>query len=703
MKCPQCHRDNPQDTQFCGHCASPLTVSDGTLPFVTKTLQFSAEELTVGGSFAGRYQILEELGQGGMGRVYLAMDKELEEKIALKLINPKIAADERTLQRFRNELKLARQIVHKNVCRMFDLSKYQDVHYLTMEYVPGENLKNLLKRVGALSVGKALAVAIQICAGLEEAHRLGVIHRDLKPQNIMIDREGNVRIMDFGIARSLAGKGLTDDGQLIGTLEYMSPEQLEGKKADERSDIYSVGVIVYEMVTGRLPFEGETPISIAAKHINAVPPEPRNLAVHIPEGFSQTIMRCLEKDRDQRYQTAEALGVALREIESSIPATQPIRPPQKAPTSRVIGRSGGRKKILIPAIAVAVVAIGLTWLFVFRKNAPRVPTATPQGPRSEDILQAGKAFWESKNYGEAARRFGELLAREPNNFEARFGLASVLDEQGKTSEAIPEFERAIVLNPSDARPYRSLAAIHEQREDMRKALDYYREYLRRAPPMADIGPVGQKIVELEARLAPVPKPAAKESPIVNPATRRNLSETPERQNIPAAERDINAGMDTVRQAFKREDYQACLDETKKILDLDQNHAEAKKYRTMAGMKLAPQQVSALVQRYVQAFNDKALLSFYRENSSPELFQLVRKDVELILSQYDNFKTVASNIDLRFQDASRAEAGFSSISTGELKSDRRKQVLFEGTLTWSLEKRGDRWTIIRITNRPAEKK
>jgi len=259
VKCPQCETDNPSDSKFCKECATPLPSQDVS---VTKTLETPTEELTRGTTFANRYEIIEELGKGGMGKVYRVEDKKIKEEVALKLIKPEIASDKKTIERFSNELKTARKIRHKNVCAMYDLGEEKGIHYITMEYVPGEDLKSFIRRAGTLSAGKTLFLAKQVCDGLAEAHRLGVIHRDLKPQNIMIDKEGNARIMDFGIARSVKGKGITGAGVMVGTPEYMSPEQAEVKEVDQRSDIYSLGVILYEMVTGRVPFEGETPLGI---------------------------------------------------------------------------------------------------------------------------------------------------------------------------------------------------------------------------------------------------------------------------------------------------------------------------------------------------------------------------------------------------------------------------------------------------------
>jgi len=189
MKCPKCHSDNPETATFCVDCGTKIFLSKDV--DVTKTLETPTEELTRGTTFAGRYEIIEELGKGGMGKVYRVLDKKLNEEVALKFIKPEIASDKKTLERFSNELKIARKIVHKDVGRMFDLNEEKWTHYITMEYVPGQDLKGLIRQTGQLAMGTTISIAKQVCEGLTEAHRLGVIHRDLKPSNIMIDKEGN--------------------------------------------------------------------------------------------------------------------------------------------------------------------------------------------------------------------------------------------------------------------------------------------------------------------------------------------------------------------------------------------------------------------------------------------------------------------------------------------------------------------------------
>jgi len=376
VKCPKCQSDNPETASFCAECGTKLISSEGS--DVTSTMEMPKEELIRGSTLANRYEIIEELGKGGMGRVYRVEDTKLKQEVALKLIKFEIAKDKETIERFRNELKTARMIAHKNVCRMFDLGEAEGAHFITMEYVRGENLKNMIRVSGQLGIGTAVSAAEQVCEGLSEAHRLGVVHRDLKPSNIMIDREGNVRIMDFGIARSLESRGITEVGMLIGTPEYMSPEQVEGKEADQRSDIYSLGIILYEMVTGKVPFEGDTPFTIGVKHKSEMPQNPKELNSQIPDDLSRLILQCLAKEKERRYQTAEELRRDLERIGKGIPTTERIIPVRRPLTSKEITVKFTVKKFFIPAASiVALVVIGMIlWQAVFRKAV--FPTAPSQ-------------------------------------------------------------------------------------------------------------------------------------------------------------------------------------------------------------------------------------------------------------------------------------------------------------------------------------
>ncbi len=272
--------------------------------------------LSLAAALEGRYQVLSELGRGGMGIVYQAYDKQLKDQVAIKLLSPLLSTDIDALERLTREVSLARRVTHPNVIRIHDIAEVNGLHYVSMEYFGGTNLKEHLKRSGPLSLLNAYQILSQMFDGLEAAHSQGVVHRDLKAQNVMISPSGQIKIIDFGLARSVHLEGMTATGLIMGTPEYMAPEQVAGKHVDERADIYALGVIMFEMLTGRVPFKGDSAIAVGFQHLKDLPPSPRSINPQIPEEVERIILKALEKDPIQRYRNVDDLR---KDFESALP------------------------------------------------------------------------------------------------------------------------------------------------------------------------------------------------------------------------------------------------------------------------------------------------------------------------------------------------------------------------------------------------
>jgi serine/threonine-protein kinase len=267
--------------------------------------------LSPGQKIADRYTIERELARGGMGAVYLAADGKLAERVALKIINSAMAADPGAADRFRREVAAARKVTHPNVIRMHDLIEDDGLLLLSMEYIEGTTLASYLGRAGALRVDEGKLILGQICDGVAAAHTAGVVHRDLKPSNVLLDGEKRVKVIDFGLAKATFMAGMTATGLIVGTPEYMAPEQVRGQPCDARTDVYSLGALAYHVFVGRPPFAGETPIAIGFLHVTEPPRPPRQLRPELPETIERAILRALEKEPIKRFADAAEFKRAL--------------------------------------------------------------------------------------------------------------------------------------------------------------------------------------------------------------------------------------------------------------------------------------------------------------------------------------------------------------------------------------------------------
>ena len=312
MICPSCKALNDDSAEACFTCGRALTA------------------LTHGSVIASRYEILSPLGKGGMGMVYKAHDQELDETVAIKVLRAEFANTGEMAKRFRHEIKLARKVSHRNVCRIHDYGDDGGIRFISMEYVEGTDIKQLARdKGGFLEMEEAFDVSIQTADGLQAIHDVGIIHRDLKTSNIMRDNSGRVRLMDFGIAkisgsdRSTGGGGLTSTGQIMGTPEYMSPEQCLGDKIDHRSDIYALGIAVYEVFSGTVPFRGDTPVATLFKHIQDPVPFEGPVAARIPLAAVPVLRKALAKNRAERYASAAEMAEALRKAQQKASSGMP--------------------------------------------------------------------------------------------------------------------------------------------------------------------------------------------------------------------------------------------------------------------------------------------------------------------------------------------------------------------------------------------
>ena len=506
MDCPHCKTRNPSGAANCSTCHAPLgaaaatVVGELTPPAAgsavtivgeTPTPPTNATDVTLDGSapssmaiptawsvpasgqgeggeqisfaaikpgslLGNRYEIIDILGEGGMGAVYKARDRELDRTVALKVIRPELAGRPEILQRFKQELILARQVTHRNVIRIFDLGEAGGIKFITMEFIEGHDLKTVLARDGKLSPDRAVEIIQQVCLALEAAHSEGVVHRDLKPQNIMIDQQGRASVMDFGIARSLEFGGMTQTGALLGTPEYMSPEQVRGEHVDARSDLFTVGVIFQEILTGRLPFQAETAMASMFKRTKE-----RSVPVHqldpaVPRYLSDIVEKCLEIDPQDRFQSAREICDALEAWKSGTAApirVRSLRWARRALRNRAaIGFAAAGAAL---AVLLMVAAIGFRLTNSRKPSAPHAPvsilvadfTNHTGDPIFDGTLEPmfnvaleGASFINAFNRGTARKLAGKL----PNS-------TGKLDEQASRLVAISQGVSAIVTGSLDNR------------------------------------------------------------------------------------------------------------------------------------------------------------------------------------------------------------------------------------------------------------
>src|SRR5271156_5224340 len=301
MNCPHCSTVNPDYAESCSRCGTPMPVGEAVT-----VVMMDAATLAPGSDFGPRYRIEALLGQGGMGRVYKAYDKDIDRTVAIKVVREGFVGNEDSLKRFKQELDLASKISHKHILRIHDMGSVGETRFISMAYVDGQDLHQIIKDNPQMTIERVVHFARQLAEALAAAHAEGVVHRDLKPQNILVDKNDQIYVCDFGLAKSFeeGAIGMTRTGAFLGTPRYMSPEQVEGKPADGRADLYAFGLILYEMVVGDVPFTGESPLKVMYQRIQEKPKSPNVLRPDLPNWLVKIILRCLERDPNDRYPDA---------------------------------------------------------------------------------------------------------------------------------------------------------------------------------------------------------------------------------------------------------------------------------------------------------------------------------------------------------------------------------------------------------------
>jgi len=362
MKCPKCHYENPENTNYCGKCATQLRPLEDALFSHTMTLETPLKVMAKGNVFSGKYRIMAELGRGGMGVVYKAVDTKLKRNVALKFLPAELSLYPEAKERFIREAQAAAVLDHPNICTVYEVEESEGVTYIALAYIEGQSLREKITK-HPLDTKQAVEVAIQVAEGLEEAHKRGIIHRDIKSGNIMVTEKGQAKVMDFGLAKMAGESLITREAKTMGTVVYMSPEQARGEEVDHRTDIWSLGVVLYEMLTGQLPFRGEQESSIMYAIVHEEPRPLRQLKSDIPIELSKVVERALKKSRDARYASATEIVRDLKRYQDSL----------KAAEAEVLNFKSLLRRLRKPAVAIptalAILAIALLAFWFFNRQA----------------------------------------------------------------------------------------------------------------------------------------------------------------------------------------------------------------------------------------------------------------------------------------------------------------------------------------------
>ena len=561
----------------------------------------------------GKYEIISILGKGAMGIVYKAKDPDIDRDVAIKTIRFDLISEkaekEDMMKRFMREAQAAGKLQHPHIITVYDVGREEDLTYIVMQYIEGESLQSKIATHEEYSIGNIITMMNNLCSALDYAHDHGVIHRDIKPANILIDEQEKPFLVDFGVAR-VETSTLTQTGTTVGTPSYMSPEQVMGKHLDKRSDIFSLGVILYELITGRRPFEGDNITTVIYKIVNEEPAHPSELKKNLPAGFEKVILKSLAKNPEDRYSTCQEFATDLKALSPLSQKTITLGLSTQELTA--IKRPTGRRPALIVGLilaAVIVISGGLIGYYLIKNKS----TAT-KPPVKEQVLNV-----KSQQPSTKPRTATPSAAADINQ------IKELLDKKDY-DQVIQQGEEMLAKGTDDVK-------IKEYLDLARKGLE------------------DQKTIAKE----------------------------------------LAAGI----QSYNQGNYDECKAIMNRILKIDKDHREARRYLYLADTAQSKQEILQIVERQRQAEEGEDLLALLSDIGSETFSNQRKEDAVLLFNYYDEIKSVVSNISVSFQDGRNAETTFSHILTAVYKRTGQRRVVSEGVKTWIFKKQGNSWKITGI--------
>ncbi len=651
----------------------------------------------------GKYEILSILGKGAMGIVYKALDPDIDRQVAIKTIRFDLASEEtdneEIMQRFIREAQAAGKLTHPNIITIFDVGREKDLTYIVMQFIEGPSLQRLIAHGEKFSVPEVTKLMEQVCSGLDFAHQHGIVHRDIKPGNILLDKNRKPYICDFGVAR-VDTSTLTQSGTAVGTPSYMSPEQVMGKKVDKRSDIFSVGCILYEFLTGRRPFEAESITTVIYKIINEEPPSLSEVKKGLPAGFEKVICKALAKDPNDRYQSCNQLADDLRNLDKlsdktiAVTVTKEAPIPEEEEKEEEVEEEEKKKRrlglilgVTIPAFLI-IVAGGAyfyndqTGKLPFVKDVTQKITGMlgvsssqglpPETLTKEEKLDKAKESLEKGDYAETIRLAEAVLAEDAGNIAAQDYLNKAKEEI--STQPPPEEGQDTQPTPPP--------------EDEEAVTDPRALKLNEIKQSFEKGSYNEAVKLADAFLAENP----------GDTTALDYKNKAETQIL------IDNTLQTGISHYKNRRYSQCMREMEKIFKLEKDHKDARKYWGLADRAIfeagAKKDILSIVETIRKAEENKELEVFDYYIGSSALKDLKIPDLRWIFNNFNEIQSAVddSGISIDFKNRKRAEVKFFNFSTAVSKQTGQRERIFEGDVIWTMEKQGDIWRIIKEEKR-----